>query len=225
MGGHRAHRRLPSMVAVHVRAHALEARRRTCLASARGSLPPVTPTPLLDARAITKSYAGVRALSGVSFDLYAGEVHALVGENGAGKSTLIKVMTGAVPADSGTLSVAGQPVATMNPAASRALGIAAIYQQPALFPHLTVAENMAFALEPQSVWRRIDWPRRRSDARDLLERVGAGIDADRLVESLSMPEQQLVEIAKAIGSSARVLIMDEPTASLSDTEVERLFEV
>jgi rhamnose transport system ATP-binding protein len=185
----------------------------------------VTRTPLLDARDITKSYAGVRALSGVSFDLYEGEVHALVGENGAGKSTLIKVMTGAVAADSGILSVAGQPMATMSPAASRALGIAAIYQQPALFPHLTVAENIAFALEPGAAWRRIDWSRRRREARDLLQRVGAGIDADRLVDSLSMPEQQLVEIAKAIGSSARVLIMDEPTASLSDTEVERLFEV
>jgi rhamnose transport system ATP-binding protein len=185
----------------------------------------VTAPPLLSASLITKSYAGVRALSGVSFDLHEGEVHALVGENGAGKSTLIKVMTGAVPADSGTLSVAGRPVAAMSPAMSRALGIAAIYQQPALFPHLTVAENIAFALEPGAVWRRIDWSRRRREARDLLKRVGADLDADRLVDSLSMPEQQLVEIAKAIGSSARVLIMDEPTASLSGREVERLFEV
>jgi rhamnose transport system ATP-binding protein len=185
----------------------------------------VSHVPLLSARHVTKSYAGVRALSDVSFDLQAGEVHALIGENGAGKSTLIKVMTGAVPADSGTLSVRGQTVAAMNPATSRALGIAAIYQQPALFPHLTVAENIAFSLEARSSWRRIDWSRRRRDARDLLERVGGGIDADRLVESLSMPEQQLVEIAKAIGSSARVLIMDEPTASLSGPEVDRLFEV
>ena len=181
--------------------------------------------PLLSASLITKSYAGVRALSGVSFDLYEGEVHALVGENGAGKSTLIKVMTGAVAPDSGTLSVAGKPVAGMNPAMSRALGIAAIYQQPALFPHLTVAENIAFALEPGAAWRRIDWSRRRREGRELLKRVGADIDADRLVDSLSMPEQQLVEIAKAIGSSAKVLIMDEPTASLSGPEVERLFEV
>jgi rhamnose transport system ATP-binding protein len=185
----------------------------------------VTQPPLLSASRITKSYAGVRALSGVSFDVREGEVHALVGENGAGKSTLIKVMTGAVARDSGTLSVAGQPVATMNPATSRALGIAAIYQQPALFPHLTVAENIAFALEPGAAWRRIDWSRRRRQGRDLLERVGANIDANRLVDSLSMPEQQLVEIAKAIGSSAKVLIMDEPTASLSGTEVERLFDV
>ena len=185
----------------------------------------MTPTPLLAASNITKSYAGVRALSGVSFDLHEGEVHALVGENGAGKSTLIKVMTGAVPADSGTLTVAGRPVPVMSPATSRALGIAAIYQQPALFPHLTVAENIAFALEPGGIWRRVDWSRRRTEAQDLLTRVGAGIDADRRVDTLSMPEQQLVEIAKAVGSAATVLIMDEPTASLSETEVERLFEV
>jgi rhamnose transport system ATP-binding protein len=185
----------------------------------------VSPTPLLAASAITKSYAGVRALSGVSFDVCAGEVHALVGENGAGKSTLIKVMTGAVAADSGSLTVAGRPVTMASPATSRALGIAAIYQHPALFPHLTVAENIAFALEPRAAWRRIDWSGRRRDARALLTRVGADIDADRLVESLSMPEQQLVEIAKAVGSAARVLIMDEPTASLSEPEVERLFEV
>ena len=185
----------------------------------------MTQTPLLSADRITKSYAGVRALAGVSLDLFEGEVHALVGENGAGKSTLIKVMTGAVTPDSGTLSVAGAPVTHMSPATSRALGIAAIYQQPALFPHLTVAENIAFALEPPGSWRRIDWTRRRRDARELLMRVGSDIATDRQVDSLSMPEQQLVEIAKAIGSSARVLIMDEPTASLSGPEVERLFQV
>ena len=185
----------------------------------------MTAPPLLSAARISKSYAGARALSDVSFDLAAGEVHALIGENGAGKSTLIKVMTGAVAPDSGTLSIAGRLVPGMTPSLSRALGIAAIYQQPALFPHLTIAENIAFALEPTSPWRRIDWGLRAREARDLLARVGADLDADRLVDSLSMPEQQLVEIAKAVGSSARVLIMDEPTASLSDPEVDRLFEV
>ena len=185
----------------------------------------MTQPPVLEARLITKSYAGVRALTGVSFDLREGEVHALIGENGAGKSTLIKVMTGAVIPDSGALSVAGHGVAAMSPATSRALGIAAIYQQPALFPHLTVAENIAFSLETGAAWRRVDWTRRRADARELLARVGASIDPDRLVATLSMPEQQLVEIAKAIGSAARVLIMDEPTASLSEMEVGRLFEV
>src|ERR1039458_7068938 len=111
---------------------------------------------LLDATAITKSFAGVQALRGVSFELRSGEVHALLGENGAGKSTLIKVITGAEKADSGTLAVDGRLVPHNSPAAARALGIAAVYQQPALFPDLTVEENIALALESASVWRRID---------------------------------------------------------------------
>ncbi len=180
--------------------------------------------PLLVARSVRKTYPGIRALDGVSFDLHAGEVHALVGGNGAGKSTLIKVMSGAVAADSGTVEVAGSAVASMTPAAARALGIAVIHQQPSLFGHLTVAENIAFALEDRRGWRRIDWAARRRLGTELLTRVGAAIDPERLVETLSMPEQQLVEIAKAIGADARVLIMDEPTASLSEREVARLFE-
>jgi rhamnose transport system ATP-binding protein len=167
----------------------------------------------------------VHALAGVSFDLRPGEVHALVGENGAGKSTLIKVMTGAVHPDSGALVVAGHTVAHMRPATAHALGIAAIYQQPSLFPHLTVAENIAFGREPVTPFRRVDWDRRRREAGELLGRVGADLDPDRLVEQLSMPEQQLIEIAKAVGRDARILIMDEPTASLSEREVERLFQV
>ncbi|RPI50020.1 MAG: sugar ABC transporter ATP-binding protein [Acidobacteria bacterium] len=180
--------------------------------------------PLLVARSVRKTYPGIRALDGVSFDLFAGEVHALVGGNGAGKSTLIKVMSGAVAADSGTVEVAGSEVASMTPAVARALGIAVIHQQPSLFGHLTVAENIAFALEDRRGWQRIDWAARRRIAQELLARVGAEIDPERLVETLSMPEQQLVEIAKAIGAHARVLIMDEPTASLSEREVARLFD-
>ena len=180
---------------------------------------------LLSAGSVSKSYEGVRALLGVSFELHAGEVHALVGETGAGKSTLIKVITGAVAPDAGTLLVAGQPVPRMTPAISRALGIAAIYQQPALFPHLTVAENIALALERGHAWRRVDWRARARLAADLLSRVGASIGPDRLVETLSMPEQQMVEIAKALGADAKVLIMDEPTASLTERETEHLFGV
>ena len=180
---------------------------------------------LLDAAAITKSFAGVQALRGVSFSLSSGEVHALLGENGAGKSTLIKVITGAEKPDSGTLTVDGHLVAHHSPAAARALGIAAVYQQPALFGELTVEENIALALESASLWRRIDWRGRRRQARELLERAGADIAPQRTVNTLSMPEQQLVEIAKAIGARARILIMDEPTASLTDREVERLFRV
>jgi rhamnose transport system ATP-binding protein len=180
---------------------------------------------LFQALHIEKAFSGVRALKGVSFDLRAGEVHALVGENGAGKSTLIKIITGAEQPDSGTLAISGQAVPHMTPATSRTLGIAAIYQQPALFPDLTVAENIALALETGGAWRQIDWVERRRRAVELLERVGVAIDPDRLVETLSMPEQQIVEIAKAIGTNARVVIMDEPTSALTDREVDRLFEV
>ena len=180
---------------------------------------------LLSAASITKAFAGVRALKGVSFDLRPGEVHALVGENGAGKSTLIKVITGAETPDLGELVVNGHVVPSMDPGRSRALGIAAIYQQPSLFPDLTVAENIAMALETGGAWRRLDWAARQRRSAELLGRIGASIDPARLVETLSMPEQQIVEIAKAIGADAKIVIMDEPTASLTEREVERLFTV
>lgn len=180
---------------------------------------------LLEAKSITKAFAGVQALKAVSFDLIEGEVHALIGENGAGKSTLIKIMTGAVQADSGTLFVSGRPVPYIDPGIARSLGIAAIYQQPALFPHLTVSENIALALETGSSWRKVNWKERRQRAGELLGRIGASIDPDTVVSTLSMPEQQLVEIAKAIGAEAKILIMDEPTASLTEREVENLFSV
>ncbi|MEN3338485.1 MAG: rhamnose transport system ATP-binding protein, partial [Acidobacteriota bacterium] len=155
----------------------------------------------------------------------AGEVHALVGENGAGKSTFIKIVTGAERADAGTLVIAGTVVTHFDPHTARRMRIAAIYQQPSLFPHLTIAENIALALEDVRPWGRVRWSARRRRAAELLARVGAPLDPDRLVESLSMPEQQVVEIAKAIGADARILIMDEPTASLSAREVEQLFSV
>jgi rhamnose transport system ATP-binding protein len=183
------------------------------------------PDPLLQASFISKAFAGIQALRRVSFELLPGEVHALVGENGAGKSTLIRIITGADIPDSGELIVAGRAYRRMNPATARSLGISAIYQQPSLFPDLTVAENVALALEGGGAWRRIDWAARRRRAAELLEYVGASIDPNRLIDSLSMPEQQLVEIAKAIGVQAKVLIMDEPTAALADREVDRLMSV
>src|SRR4051794_2935348 len=174
---------------------------------------------------ISKSFGAVRALRGVSFELDAGEVHALVGENGAGKSTLIKIVTGAHRPDEGTVEVQGQLVAENDPVRARALGIAAIYQQPALFPDLTVAENIALGLEPGGAWRRVRWGERRARARRLLDRIGASIDVEADVRRLTMPEQQLVEIARALGAEARILILDEPSASLSDKEVDNLFRV
>jgi rhamnose transport system ATP-binding protein len=151
------------------------------------------PTPLLRATGITKTFAGVRALHAASFDLEPGEVHALVGENGAGKSTLIRIITGAETPDRGLLEVDGRVVSDHRPKVSKNLGIAAIYQQPALFPDLSVAENIALTLETGGNWRKVDWRARNQRARELLERVGAAIDPDRPASSLSMPEQQLVE--------------------------------
>jgi rhamnose transport system ATP-binding protein len=180
---------------------------------------------LLTAQNISKHFAGVQALRRVSFDLQAGEVHALIGENGAGKSTLIKILTGAHQPDEGSVEINGRRVEHNNPDKSHALGIATIYQQPALFPDLTVAENIALGLEPGGWWRRVRWGQRRRRARDLLARIGATIDPDAVAQSLSMPEQQLVEIARALGADARILIMDEPTASLSEREVDRLFQI
>jgi rhamnose transport system ATP-binding protein len=174
---------------------------------------------------ITKHFGGVRALKGVSFELRAGEVHALVGENGAGKSTLIKVITGAHRPDSGAVEIGGAVVAHNTPSHAKAMGVAAIYQQPALFAELTVAENIALGLERGGAWRKIDWKQRSARARELLDRVGARIAPDAFVRQLTMPQQQLVEIARALGSRAKVLILDEPTASLSDREVDHLFEV
>ncbi|HWW85839.1 MAG TPA: sugar ABC transporter ATP-binding protein [Vicinamibacterales bacterium] len=180
---------------------------------------------LLQLEGVSKAFAGVQALRGVSFSLRAAEVHALVGENGAGKSTLIKVITGAESHDTGSLTLDGRLVPRMDPVTARRLGIAAIYQHPMLFPALTVAENIALPLDGRLAWRRVDWRACRERSVELLEQVGASIDPNRLVETLSVPERQLVEIVKAINANARMLIMDEPTASLTLQEVDRLLEV
>src|SRR5580765_8372157 len=180
---------------------------------------------LLRAENIDKSYAGVQALRNASLELRAGEVHALIGENGAGKSTLIKIITGAVEPDAGTLHLDGESITQNSPRLAKQLGIAAIYQQPALFPELSVAENIAIGLEQSSIFSRVDWRARRQQATGLLARVGARIDPDAEGGDLTMPEQQLVEIARAIGARAKVLIMDEPTASLSEEDTQNLFAV
>ena len=177
---------------------------------------------MLRAEGVSKAFAGVQALRDVSLDLLAGEVHAIVGENGAGKSTLIRILTGAVQPDGGTIAIDGRIAEHHGPLAARDRGIAVVYQQPTLFPHLTVAENLALGLERGSGWRRIDWPGRRGAARELLARAGAAIDPDLAASELSMAEQQLVEIARALGSRARIVIMDEPTAALPAHDVERL---
>jgi rhamnose transport system ATP-binding protein len=181
--------------------------------------------PLLELRNIAKKFGAVQALRGVSFDLKPGEVHALLGENGAGKSTLIKVITGAHAPDSGAITIDGTVAAQLSPSSARAHGIAVIYQQPALFPDLSVAENMALVLEKPSAFTKVNWRDRRRRGAELLSRVGADIDTETEVRDLSMPEQQLVEIARALALGARILIMDEPTASLTAREVELLLRL
>ncbi|MEJ7710487.1 MAG: sugar ABC transporter ATP-binding protein [Pyrinomonadaceae bacterium] len=181
---------------------------------------------LLQASSITKSYAGIQALKNASLEVRAGEVHALIGENGAGKSTLIKIMTGAVSADSGELKVNGRLITDNSTRLAKSLGIVAIYQQPALFPELTVAENISLGLEQAGrMWKRVNWRERRGRAAELLARIGAKIDPEWEAGDLTMPQQQLVEIARALGAKARVLILDEPTASLSEEDTQKLFLV
>ena len=181
------------------------------------------PAPLLRLTGLVKHYGAVCALRGVSFDLRPGEVHALVGENGAGKSTLIKIITGAIAPDEGTLAIDGRTFDRIDPHAAHLAGVAAVYQQPALFPHLSIAENIALPLERGRPWRVLDWRGRAARARALLDRVGSPLDPRRTIDALTMPEQQIVEIARALGADARVVIMDEPTASLGDREVDSLF--
>jgi rhamnose transport system ATP-binding protein len=180
---------------------------------------------VLAATALTKSYAGVRALRNGSLSLRSGEVHALIGENGAGKSTLTKIITGAISADSGEFQLFGNVIEANDPNLSRSLGIAAIYQQPSIFPDLSVAENIALALEQGSTAHRVDWKGRHTRAKELLASMGADLNPDRAARTLSMAEQQIVEIAKAIGADAKILLMDEPTALLSDREVNKLFDL
>ena len=180
---------------------------------------------MLAASHLTKSYAGVRALADASLEVRAGEIHALVGENGAGKSTLVRILTGATAPDGGTVVIDGHPVERFAPVEAKRLGVVAIHQHPALFPDLSVAENLALGAEPGGLFARVDWPARRARARDALTRVGANIDVDRDARSLSLPEQQLVEMARALSVRARLLILDEPTASLTPREVDRLFDL
>lgn len=173
----------------------------------------------------TKRFGAVRALADGSVSLYAGEAHALLGENGAGKSTLVKILAGVHGADSGQLLLDGQPVTFSGPAASRAAGVSIIYQEPTLFPDLTVAENIFMGRQPLAAGRRIDRARMNQAARELFAQLGVRLDPDRVARGLSVADQQIAEIAKALSFSARVLVMDEPTAALTTVEVERLFEV
>jgi rhamnose transport system ATP-binding protein len=178
---------------------------------------------LIDA---TKAFGAVHALEGVSLELYGGEVHALVGENGAGKSTLVKILGGVHQPDSGMLVGAdGSELVLTDPRDARDAGISIIYQEPTLFPDLSVAENVFIGRQPRRGGRRIDHGAMRRATLVLFERLGIGLDPDRVARGLSIAEQQIVEIAKALSFDARVVVMDEPTAALSAVEVARLFGI
>ena len=179
----------------------------------------------LSLRGAVKTFGPVVALADGSIDLRAGEVHALVGENGAGKSTLVKILAGLHQPDAGDFEVAGQTAHFRGVADSKAAGISVIYQEPTLFPDLTVAENIYIGRQPRGRFGLIGRGTMNADARALFAQLGVPIDPDRLAEGLSIADQQIIEIAKAISLDARVLVMDEPTAALSGVEVERLFAV
>jgi len=185
-----------------------------------------SPEPILTLSDIHKHFAGVRALAGADLELRNGEVHALVGENGAGKSTLIKVIMGVHQPDSGTITYRGKPVTIPSPLDAQHMGIAAIYQEPSIFPDLSVAENIFIGHQPQNpVSKSIDWRKMADMAVQPLRALGVNLDPRRKARGLTIAQLQMVEIAKALSFNAQVLIMDEPTSALTLHEVADLFRI
>ena len=182
------------------------------------------PAPLLEARAIGKSFLGITALDSVDFALSRGEIHALLGENGAGKSTLIKILTGVYSRDRGTVTLDGERIEPGNVAEAQSLGIGTVYQEVNLLENLTVAENLFLGRQPRR-FGLVDRREMRRRARDLLEGYGLDIDVDALLSSYSVAIRQIIAIARAVDLSGKVLVLDEPTASLDAHEVEMVFAV
>jgi ribose transport system ATP-binding protein len=180
-------------------------------------------TAVLQMRGICKQFPGVVALNDVALELQGGEVHVLLGENGAGKSTLVKILSGAVEKDAGEILLAGQRVELAGPDHARRLGISIIYQELTLVPHLSVAENIFLGKAPRR-WGLVDWRRMRAEAERLLHGLGQTIDVRRAAGGLGLAQQQMVELARALTDEARVLVMDEPTSTLTGVEVEQLFD-
>lgn len=181
-------------------------------------------TPIVEMRDVSITFPGVKALDGVSFRMFPGEVHSLMGENGAGKSTLIKVLTGVYREDAGEIRVDGERVSFASTAQAQDGGISTVYQEVNLLPNLTVAENIGLGREPRR-GGRIDWKALRASAAEVLERMGLDIDPGSLLNSHSLAVQQLIAIARATSINAKVLILDEPTSSLDADEVRELFRI
>ena len=180
---------------------------------------------ILELKDVVKTFGGVKALNGVHFQLKRGEIHALMGENGAGKSTFIKVITGVHQPDSGIMLLDGEQVTLRNTTDGAKLGIAAIYQHVTAFPDLTVTENIFMGREIKNKFGFYDWKTMRQRAKELIQPLSAEIDVNKPMGNLSVAEQQLVEIAKALSCDARILIMDEPTASLTRNECLQLYRI
>jgi ribose transport system ATP-binding protein len=179
---------------------------------------------LLEMKGIGKTFPGVKALEGVNLTVREGQVHALLGENGAGKSTLIKILSGAYSKDEGQIFFEGKPVEIRSPQDAQALGISTIYQEFNLAKNLTVAENIFLGHLPRKGFA-VDWDQVRSRSQEILDSLGVTFSADALTGTLSVAEQQLAEIAKSLNRHTRILIMDEPSAVLSEKDLEKLFEV
>ena len=181
--------------------------------------------PVVQVTGLVKAFGGVAALRGAALTLHAGEIHALIGENGAGKSTLLKTLAGVHRADGGEILLDGVPFEQGSTRRSLEQGIAVIYQEPSLFPDLTLAENVYVGRHLTTRRGRVDWPAMNASASALFASLGVTLDPQRGALGLSIADQQIVEIAKALSTDARVIVMDEPTAALSATEAERLLDV
>ena len=180
---------------------------------------------LLEMNSISKFFPGVKALDNMSFDLKPGEVHVLIGENGAGKSTLMKILAGAYTPDGGELFVEGKKITRFDPIAAQKNGIGIIYQEFNLVPYLSVAENIFIDHMPKKLGVFIDKKKMHVEAKKLLDSMAMSVDTHALANSITVAQQQMVEVAKALTHDLKILIMDEPTASLSDREIEQLFEI
>lgn len=183
------------------------------------------PDYLLSMEHISKSFPGVHALDDVTLQVRTGEVHALVGENGAGKSTLMKILSGALPKDAGQILLEGHAASIQSPGDALALRIAMIHQELNLVPYLNVGQNIFLGREPTRAGGRVDWPALYAQTRERLQLVGIDVDPRAMVGDLSIAQQQMVEIGKALSRQSRVIVMDEPTSSLTEHETDRLFEL